>query len=307
MAIAAAPVKVYDGTTAALLAPENYTLTGFIAGQGATVTQTAGVYDAADAGSRGIRALLGVADYRAVTGTNLGNYVLPSSALGLGVINGRQLSAVITGTPTKMSDGTLLATLLSGNYVLSGFLPGQGATVTQVIGSYDAADAGSRLITASLSLGNFVASAGTLFSNYVLPIAAIGPGLIKPAILTSAPTFAQAVSANLAVRNLAPPANIASITAQALFVAAVPRTYIPYPAPSTLSTWQNNGFGSLPSIVDLNIGATRVSDTGDRAVNTGPPVINSTEQILLQGGKDKSWHIELPGISGQAASKESSH
>ncbi len=88
--------------------------------------------------------------------------------------------------------------------------------------------------------------------------------------------------------------DIAQSAAQAVFAAAVPRIYIPYPAPSTLSTWQNNGFGSLPTIVDANGASVSVSEMGDRAISSGPPVINTTEQILLQGGKQKSWRIISP-------------
>ncbi len=196
-----------------------------------------------------------------------------------------------------MNDGTLAATLTAANFVLNGFAGGQGASVTQTLGTYDSAETGSRMVTALLGSQNFAANTGTLLANYLLPASAFGPGLITPAVLTNAPTLAQAISGNMSVRNMASAASIASSTAQAVFAVAVPRTYIPYPSPSTLSTWQNNGFGSLPTVLDTSNASAGVFDTNnDRAIASGPPVINTTEQILLQGGKGKSWHITLPPV-----------
>ncbi len=293
-AITGAPAKTYDATAAAALGSGDYALTGFVAGQGATVTQTSGSYDSADAGPRGVSATLGAGDFIATSGTNLRNYILPATASGVGSITPRSISALIVGVPAKMKDGTIVATLSPGNFVLSGFVAGQGATVTQTLGSYDSADAGQHNVTAGLSPQNFVPKVGTLLSNYFLPVSAIGDGTITPAVRTNAPTLAEAIISNMTIRNMAPATQIATAAAQAVFGAAVPRTYIPYPAPSMLSTWQNNGFGSLPAIVDANGASTSVSGAGGRAITSGPPVINTTEQILLQGGKNKSWRIVLP-------------
>ena len=295
-AITTAPVKTYDGTTTALLGSGDYTLSGFVAGQGALITQSAGLYDSADAGLRAVTATLRVGDFTAISGTSLGNYLLPVSATGPGTIERRLLTAAIVGDPTRMSNGTLTVNLAAGNFVLNGFVAGQGATVTQTLGVYDAAQAGSRTVTALLAAQNFNPYAGTLLANYVLPVSAMGGGALTPAILTNAPTLADAIISNMTIRNMASATQIATTTAQAAFGAAVPRTYIPYPAPSTLSTWQNNGFGSLPSIV-----STTEASTG------GAPIINTTEQILLQGGKEKSWHLVLPPPRPAAVSTGAGH
>ncbi len=290
------PGKTYDGNTSALLGSGDYTLNGFVAGQDATITQSAGLYDSANAGSRMVAATLRVGDFTAISGTSLGNYLLPVSATGPGTIERRLLTAVIVGDPTRMSNGTLTANLMAGNFTLKGFIAGQGATVTQTLGVYDAAQAGSRTVTALLAAQNFNPYAGTLLANYVLPVSAMGGGALTPAILTNAPTLADAIISNMTIRNMASATQIATTTAQAAFGAAVPRTYIPYPAPSTLSTWQNNGFGSLPSIV-----STTEASTG------GAPIINTTEQILLQGGKEKSWHLVLPPPRPAAVSTGAGH
>ena len=296
-AITGTPSKVYDGLNVASLGPGDYTLTGFVAGQGAIVTQAEGIYDSADAGQRGVNATLRVGNFTAAVGTNLANYILPFSAAGGGTISLRPLVAAIVGVPTKMKDGTTVATLSAVNFTLSGFVGGQGAGIVQRIGNFDSVESGSRIVTAMLAAQNFAPNSGTLLSNYLLPTSAMGSGLITPAVLTNAPTLAEAISSNMTIRNLASATAIAAMTAQAVFGVAVPRIYIPYPAPSTLSTWQNNGFGSLPTIV-FSSGTTGSGPTsGNWVTSGGAPVINTTEQILLQGGKNKSWQILLPPAS----------
>ncbi|WP_171012502.1 MULTISPECIES: YDG domain-containing protein [unclassified Sphingomonas] len=179
------PNKVYDGTDIATLLSSNYQLAGFVAGEGATVTRTAGTYASANAGSRAVNATLTGSDFTANAGTNLANYILPTSAAGPGLISPAVLSAIVIGMPTKTYDGTTLATLNSGNYQLGGFVAGEGATVTQTAGTYASADAGTRFVTATLAAGDFTADAGTLLSNYVLPATATGLGRIDQAILSA--------------------------------------------------------------------------------------------------------------------------
>ncbi|RJF96382.1 YDG domain-containing protein [Sphingomonas cavernae] len=176
-------VKTYDGTTSAVLTPPNFMLNGFVAGEGASVTETVGIFATPDAGLRAISATLDSGDFVANSGTLLSNYNLPTAATGTGLINPAQLGAVIVGNPTKTYDGTLAALLGSANYQLTGFITGQGATVTETAGSYDSINAGARMVTATLETADFTADAGTLLSNYVLPTTASGPGQIDPARL----------------------------------------------------------------------------------------------------------------------------
>ncbi len=196
-AITGTPTKTYDGTAAAALGSGDYTISGFVAGQSAIVTQASGTYDSPDAGARGVTTILRGADFAAASGTNLGNYLLPTSAAGAGFINQRLLGAAIVGVPAKMQDGTILASLSPKNFVLSGFVAGQGATVTQIAGSFDSAEAGSRVVTAGLGTQNFSPNAGTLLADYLLPVSAFGAGAITPAIRTNAPTLAEAILSNM--------------------------------------------------------------------------------------------------------------
>ena len=318
-AMTGAPAKTYDGTAAAALSPADYALSGFVAGQGASIIQGAGLYDAADAGARTVTATLGAGDFAAVSGTNLANYVLPTSVAGAGTITPRALTAAITGLPTRTANGGAAVALTPSNFLLSGFVAGQGADVTHTLGAYDAPDAGARTVMAALGAGDLSAAAGTRLSNYQLPSSAQGPGVIlaaaappgggaptapptapptpppltTPAVVTTAPTLAQAVSANMAANENASPAVIARSAELAAFAAATPRSYVPFPAPSALSTWMNNGFGSLPSVLEVD--AQTASDAPEGGlVRSGPPLINSTEQILLQGGKAKAWRLVPP-------------
>ena len=203
-AITGTPTRTYDGSTAATMAAGDYTLTGFVGAQGATVTRTTGAYAAADAGSQAVTATLAAGDFSANAGTLLSNYILPTLASGTGLINRRALAAAITGNPGKTYDGLTTATLASGNYVVTGFVSGQGATVTQTVGAYASADAGSRAVTASLAAGDFAASGSTNLANYVLPTSAGGTGTIAQRTLTAAisgspsKTYDAATSATLA-------------------------------------------------------------------------------------------------------------
>jgi filamentous hemagglutinin family protein len=172
------PTKAYDGNSGATLTSANYQLTGFVGSDGATVTQTAGVFDGPNVRAHVVGAMLASNDFVANSGTDLSNYILPVAALGPGTITPAILTAAIIGNPTKSYDSTTDATLVSANYQLTGFVSGEGATVDQAIGTYDSANAGARIVTANLASGNFTANSGTFLTNYILPTVATGPGTI---------------------------------------------------------------------------------------------------------------------------------
>src|SRR5205823_2755974 len=85
-AIVGNPSKTYDGTTVATLTSGNFTLSGFVGSEGASVIQTTGAYASANAGSPiAVTASL-TGQLTANPGTLLANYTLPSSAAGTGTI-----------------------------------------------------------------------------------------------------------------------------------------------------------------------------------------------------------------------------
>jgi filamentous hemagglutinin family protein len=108
--------KVYDGSNAATLEPSNYLLTGFMGSDSATITQTSGSYDTADAGAgKLVSVTLANADYAASGVTNLSNYVLPTEVSGyVGVISPRPVTVSNAARTTTYDGVTSYASLASG-------------------------------------------------------------------------------------------------------------------------------------------------------------------------------------------------
>jgi len=88
------PSKIYDGTDIAKLAPDNFELIGFVAGQGGTVTQTSGTYASTNVGPENVTADI-TGDITPNSGTDLANYILPSIVTGEGTISGNNLNSSI--------------------------------------------------------------------------------------------------------------------------------------------------------------------------------------------------------------------
>src|SRR5204863_383265 len=103
-------------------------------------------------------------NYKTLTGLSAGNFEIARV----------HLTAAIIGNPTKPYNGNTNATLTSANFSLNGLVGTESFTVTQTSGSYDSKDvATATTVTASLSAGDFMpGGAGTLASNYTLPITA---------------------------------------------------------------------------------------------------------------------------------------
>ena len=173
--------KVYDGATTATLLGGS--LSGIVTGD--TVIFTAGTGTFADKNTGTAKSV--TASGYGITGTDAGNYVIGSQPTGLSAnVTPKSLTASLIGTSSKQYNQTTAATLASGNYGLTGFVGGEGATVTQTAGTYDSKNVGtSKMVTASLVSGDFTANSGTLLSNYVLPTTATGAiGSITVAPLT---------------------------------------------------------------------------------------------------------------------------
>ncbi|UXY15451.1 YDG domain-containing protein [Chitiniphilus purpureus] len=105
------------------------------------------------------------------------------------------ITGALTGTATKVYDGTTVATLAPANYLLTGFVGSEGATVTKTSGSYADRNAGSgKLVSVSLARSDFAPAGATDLANYVLPTSVTGPiGTITPAPLVLAATAANKV------------------------------------------------------------------------------------------------------------------
>ena len=306
LAILGTPTKTYDGTTAASVPSADFELTGFVSGQGASLGNQTGVYASANAGAETVTVTgLTSASYSAAPGTSLSNYALPTSVSGAGLINPAPLTATIVGTPTKGYDGTTVANLTPVNFNLTGFVTGQGATVSQTIGTYaSAAVSPSVAVTATLAPSNFTPTGSTLLSNYILPSGASGLGAIKDSSVTYANTGELGFTMFTLMLQVSPndPAAAEKLVKETVFDATNPRTYIPFPAPDALSTWRNNGLAWMPIVLNSNGRVFKIQDDGQVNVTSGSAQINSTDQILLQGDKSKSWHISIDLGSANSAS-----
>jgi filamentous hemagglutinin family protein len=157
--------KVYDGTTIATLTPGNFSLTGFVAGDSASVTQTTGFYGSKNVGT-GISVFVPLApgDFSPGVGTLLSNYSFPSSASGLiGTIRPRPLTVAATAA-NKVFDGTTTATVTGLG--LSGFVPGESLNAMSLSASFDTNQVGAgKTVTVS---GISLVDGSGLASNYTV-------------------------------------------------------------------------------------------------------------------------------------------
>ncbi|WP_181969921.1 YDG domain-containing protein [Paraburkholderia sp. DHOC27] len=186
------PSKTYDGNTIATIPASDFTFSGFVGTDSATVAHPiTGQYATKNAGSQAVSASLTQPDLTPGPGTNLNNYSFPISAYGTGTILPAQLIVTIIGNPSKVYNGDSVARVTSGNLQINGFVSGEGATITPSAQfNYSQANAGNWTISGSLVPGNYTAASGTLLTNYLLPTTAQGPGTISPAPLYILNTYA---------------------------------------------------------------------------------------------------------------------
>jgi hypothetical protein len=148
----------------ATLVGGNYTLSGVVSGDGVVLNNpVSGSYDTRNAGSGKLVSVSGLA----LLGADAGNYVLASTSASaaIGTINAATLTAGLTGNASKTYDGTTVATLVGGNYTLSGTVSGDAVVLNNpASGSYDTKNAGTGKTVNVSGLGLSGADAG----NYVL-------------------------------------------------------------------------------------------------------------------------------------------
>ncbi|MBV5331775.1 hypothetical protein JZU69_05295, partial [bacterium] len=116
---------------------------------------------------------------------NVGSYVispagLNSSNYNLNFVDGALTisAAPITASTIAVSktyDGTTVATLEPLNYLLTGWVGSDSASVTKTSGTFDNANAGSaKTVTVSLTNSDYAAAGSSNLSNYSLPTSATG-------------------------------------------------------------------------------------------------------------------------------------
>ena len=93
----------------------------------------------------------------------------------------------LTGSTSKVYDGTAAATLSGSNYQITGLVTGESINITQPSGTYQSPNAGSSInVNSALTSSDYSAGSETLLSNYTLPTGTLSGaiGTITPAPLT---------------------------------------------------------------------------------------------------------------------------
>ncbi len=176
------PTKVYDGTNHVVLGQSNYTITGFVGGQSATIGQVSGAYATSHAGTNiPINASLTPSDFVPAAGTAMSNYTFsPSISASSGIITPAPVTVSIINNPTKTYDGNDTATLGANNYQVAGAIPGESITLNPYppTGTYASSNVGYWNVSATIPSGDYQAGPNTLLSDYALPTLATGMGTI---------------------------------------------------------------------------------------------------------------------------------
>ena len=180
--------KVYDGSTVATFDTTHMQPSGLVGNDTVTLDGTpVGSFAGKNVGTYTIN-VTGLTIVPNSPSTN--NYTLTQPADLTAKISPATLTVTMTGSPTKVYDGTTNATLTSANYSLSGLIGAEKITVTHAAGTYDSKDVHTATTVTStpLGTGDFtpVSGSGALLSNYALPTTAIiWSGSITPATLTA--------------------------------------------------------------------------------------------------------------------------
>ena len=151
--------KPYDGTASATLTPGNFTLSGFVGDDGATILQTSGTFASANAGSGiPVSASLSPTDFSPSGDTLLSNYSLPTTANGIGSITQRASVAWVGGATGQWS--------AASNWE-AGILPAQAnvSAVSIPAGATVFFDGSNASLDSLSSQGTLVLNSGTLTIN----------------------------------------------------------------------------------------------------------------------------------------------
>ena len=175
--------KTYDGTanvTQTLAKGMNYSLTGFVTGEGTDIELSAVTGKYADKNAAADKAV--TFDGLTLTGTGAGNYTLNKTALtGTGTITKRALTLGEVAAQTKTYDGNTLADTAKFRAALTNAIAGDSVTATATGAAYN-----SKNVAAASTIGYAgVALSGADAANYSLAATtAQGAGTITPHDLT---------------------------------------------------------------------------------------------------------------------------
>ncbi len=165
--------KNYNGTTTAMLAAGNYTLSGVFSGDAVTVNNTTGTYDTRNQGTGKTVTVTGLA----ISGSSAANYNLENTtvAAAVGTINKTNIT-VTASANTRFYDATVGA-VATPIVTLGGVQPGDTASFVE---SYSNPNAGTgKTLTPSGTVTD-----GSSGNNYNYSFIASANGTINPAPVT---------------------------------------------------------------------------------------------------------------------------
>jgi gliding motility-associated-like protein len=157
--------KVYDGSTTASIPLEQFTLSGALTTEIVGFTYGSISYENKQVGTG---KMVTVNDL-SLTGPYALNYSLPSNSLNTtGDITAKPLSLIVSNTPaiTKVYDGSSVAHIPLGQFMLSGGLPSENVVFTHGAIAYDDKNVGN---TKNITISN-IALSGADAANYILAL-----------------------------------------------------------------------------------------------------------------------------------------
>ena len=298
VSLAGSVVKTYDGTTTAILTGGNYDLTGLIAGDAVSLSAASSLYASKHAGT-GITV---TATGLTLTGADAGNYVLTKAraTAAIGTIDPKTVTAGLTGTVTKVYDGTTAATLTRGNYTLTGIIAGDKVSLNDpTSGTYASAAAGTGIAVTV----NGVALTGAAAGDYRLAATTLtaGIGTITPTVVTPPPPPPPPPPPHVVLPPtpfipVQPPQPAQQAADPGAIAAAAHALVVPTPELADLARLSGCSGGDFVAVVpgeDGHVGAVVIEAEGNKTVlhaayagcSGSKPVITSPQEVnRLFGG-----------------------
>jgi len=175
--------KTYNGNTSATLTSDNYSISGFVGDEGATIAQTSGTYDTKNVGtSKTVTASVSADNYTANDGTSLDNYTLDTGSVtgSIGTIVKKNVTLTAPAI-TKTYDGTVAHTPTDANLsdLSSQLVDGDTVTTATIAFSNKNVGTGKTVTLSSVSIDD-----GNSGGNYSVTLTNSSSGAITKAPLT---------------------------------------------------------------------------------------------------------------------------
>ncbi len=320
--------KVYDTTTSAILAANNYSLSGVIGSDIVNLNKpTSGTYDTKNVGTGKTTSVSGLS----ISGANSSDYALSSTAVNgaIGIITPATVTTNLIGSVSKVYDTTTAATLAPNNYSLTGILGNDIVNLNNpTAGIYNSNNSGT---SKTVSVTGLTIS-GANASNYQLTSAVISapigiilaPTMVDIPIsqatsvmpmITSQTTTANVNTNSIVINNLSlnnasinnlnnlvvntnpvsinVPISSLSINNQGVInlnYASTP-LIIPVGTSSSMTASLNNRFDNMPT---TNTTARAEVNNAPQTSNTLPPITMSQDSSHFNAGQNSLMIIETP-------------